>query len=69
LINTHERNPQEELTYIDKLTDKEHLERLFSSLVEFVYTGDIDVKQDSPDELLFLMILADSFQILDLKKR
>ena len=53
----------------DGLSEKDHLENLFTNLVEFIYTGDIGVEQDCPRDLLYLMILAESFQVLDLKKR
>lgn len=53
----------------DASSEREQIEKLFDHLVEFIYTGDIKVEQDSAEQMLYLLILAESFQVLDLKKR
>ena len=43
--------------------------KLFANMVEFIYTGDLAFADSSAIELLHLMILAEAFQVEDLKER
>ena len=69
LFSENESRNEEDSRGSPRSSDKEYLEKLFDNLIEFIYTGDIGVEQDCSNELLYLMILAESFQVLDLKKR